>query len=66
MDFFNCEGWLYITIHNSDNIALVKLRHREAHIPYWSIDVPEEIKKMVADNPLLNVTQVCATPLLYC
>ncbi|XP_006462497.1 hypothetical protein AGABI2DRAFT_119353 [Agaricus bisporus var. bisporus H97] len=58
MDFFNCEGWLYITIHNSDNIALVKLRHREAHIPYWSIDVPEEIKKMVADNPLLNVTQL--------
>lgn len=58
MDTFDCEGWLHITITEESNIALVKLKHQEDHVPYWDIDVPEDARNIVSKNPNLTMSQV--------
>ncbi|KAJ7348505.1 hypothetical protein DFH08DRAFT_698475 [Mycena albidolilacea] len=59
MDSFDCHGWLHITLDNSDNIVLVKISHRDDHIPYWCIDVPAHVTEFVRQNPKLTPDQVC-------
>lgn len=56
MDVFDCSGWLHITITAGENVALVKLKHEDDHVPYWCIDVPMDVKAFVAANPNLNPT----------
>ncbi|KAJ7787808.1 hypothetical protein B0H14DRAFT_2399159 [Mycena olivaceomarginata] len=58
MESFNCRGWLHITIDDSDNIAIVKILHRDDHIPYWCIDVPAEVTEFVRQNPKLTPDQL--------
>lgn len=58
MDRFECDGWLHITVFDDSNIALVKYKHKEDHIHYWSIEVPLDVKEYVENNPDLNPTQV--------
>jgi hypothetical protein len=59
MDAFECHGWLHITIMDLENIAFVKISHRDDHVPYWSIDVPTDVVEFVRDNPKLTPGQVC-------
>ncbi|KAJ7483071.1 hypothetical protein B0H11DRAFT_1723415, partial [Mycena galericulata] len=40
MEAFECHGWLHITIHDYEDIALVKIGHQDDHVPCWSINVP--------------------------
>jgi hypothetical protein len=58
MDAFHCHGWLHITVNDWDNIAFVKILHRDDHIPYWSIDVPPDVVEFVRKNPKLTPGQV--------
>ena len=45
MDTFDCHGWLFITvIEGSDVVNDVKFQHKDDHIPYWNIDVPEDVQ----------------------
>jgi len=59
MDVFDCSGWLHITVTTGEPVALVKLKHEDDHVPYWCIDVPQDVKDFVHANPDLNPTQVC-------
>jgi hypothetical protein len=59
MDTFQCHGWLFITIMDGGADAFIKFRHNEDHIPYWNIDVPQDVKDYVLKNIDLSPTQVC-------
>ncbi|KAG6826876.1 hypothetical protein H0H92_014080 [Tricholoma furcatifolium] len=58
METFDCSGWLYIVIFMGSPVANVKLTHKEDHIPYWCIDVPDEVKDFVNANPNLTSMQL--------
>ncbi|KAJ6461201.1 hypothetical protein DFH09DRAFT_1061822 [Mycena vulgaris] len=58
MHAFKCHGWLHITINDYDNIAFVKILHRDDHVSYWSIDVPADVVEFVRQNPKLTPGQL--------
>ncbi|KAJ6552381.1 hypothetical protein B0H10DRAFT_1824353 [Mycena sp. CBHHK59/15] len=58
MNTFECHRWLHITIHDYEEIALVKIGHRDDHVPYWSIDGPSDVVEFVRNNPKLTPGQV--------
>ncbi|KAJ7250277.1 hypothetical protein C8J57DRAFT_1239257 [Mycena rebaudengoi] len=58
MDTFKCRGWLHITINDWDETAFVKIAHEDDHIPYWSIDVPDDVVEYVHQNPKLTPGQL--------
>ena len=49
---FDCKGWLYIYLDplTDSDVAQITYKHCLDHIPYWCIDVPEEIRKLILDN----------------
>lgn len=55
---FKCDGWLHITITDDVDTAFVKYKHEDDHVPYWDIEVPEEIKAFVRENIQMTPTQV--------
>ena len=48
---------MHITIATGENVAIVKLKHEDDHVPYWCIDVPADVKTFVVQSPNLNPTQ---------
>ncbi|PPQ86124.1 hypothetical protein CVT25_002759 [Psilocybe cyanescens] len=58
MDTFKCEGWIHITLTDGDDTAFIKFKHRDDHVPYWNIDVPDEIQSFVHANLSLSPTQL--------
>ena len=58
MNVFDCHGRLQIVLSPNDTVALVKLIHRDNHIPYWNIDVPKDVHDFVHKNPNLTPQQV--------
>lgn len=56
---FDCKGWLFITISDSSSIALIKVVHAEAHVPYCTVSVPEEVKRFIQEHSSLTASQVC-------
>lgn len=58
MDTFSCGGWIHITVMDDGDDAFVKLDHKDKHVAYWNIDVPEEVQQFVKDKSELTVTQV--------
>lgn len=59
MDSFQCGGWIHITVMDDGDDAFVKLDHKDKHVSYWNIDVPEDVQLFVKNNSELSVTQVC-------
>ncbi|KAJ7041720.1 hypothetical protein C8F04DRAFT_1176812 [Mycena alexandri] len=65
---FPCEGWLTIWAASGDTQCFVRVRHQECRQQYVSIDVPEDVKKYITDNPNMPVeggTQVLSAARLY-
>ncbi|KAF9474402.1 hypothetical protein BDN70DRAFT_767677, partial [Pholiota conissans] len=59
MSSFHCNGWLNIKVwDDSLDTVLVKLTHKSDHIPYWKIDVPDNIKSLVYEKIELTPTQI--------
>ena len=56
---FDCDGWLHITVWQSEHVAFIKLKHEKDHVPYWSIDVPSDVQRYILDHPELKPYQVC-------
>jgi hypothetical protein len=50
MQTFDCSGWLHITISDLSDVASIKLDHHDAHIPYCSIEVPEDVVTYIHEN----------------
>lgn len=61
MAMFPCGGWLHITVDSSSSDAMVKLAHKDDHVPYYSRDVPVKVKEFVTQNPRLRAAQVSST-----
>ncbi|KAG6819142.1 hypothetical protein H0H93_014943 [Arthromyces matolae] len=55
---FPCSGWMHITIFDGDDSALIRLKHLDAHVPYYCIDVPKEVQEFVRNHPHLNPSQL--------
>ena len=55
---FDCHGWLFITITEGSDIVNVKFQHKDDHVPYWNIDVPQDVQDLVHNNPSMTPTQV--------
>ncbi|KAF8224842.1 hypothetical protein L208DRAFT_1425713 [Tricholoma matsutake] len=45
VDTFDCHGWLFITVTEGSNIVNVKFQHKDDHVPYWNIDLWDEVLK---------------------
>jgi hypothetical protein len=58
MATFECGGWLHITVDPMTSDAMVKVRHEDDHVPYYSKDVPVKLKDYVVQNPSLRASQV--------
>jgi len=58
MDTFDCHGWLFITVTEESDIVNVKFQHKDDHVPYWNIDVPQDIQALIHNNPSMTPTQV--------
>jgi len=58
---FKCHGWLHITLSELNSSAYIKIDHKDNHIPYIPIDVPEDMKELIINNPKWTPTQVCAS-----
>jgi hypothetical protein len=65
MSSFACEGWLSIALSDGDDIAIVKINHNDVHVPYWSIDIPSDVKDFVHENPELMPKQVCPSHTMF-
>jgi hypothetical protein len=65
MDVFDCSGWLHITVTTGEPVALVKMKHEDDHVPYWCIDVPQDVKDFIHANPDLNPSQVGLSSLIF-
>ena len=52
MERFPCSGWLQIRISTTSDIAEVTVHHKEAHLPYVDISLPEEWKTYIEKNAL--------------
>jgi hypothetical protein len=58
MDTFDCHGWLFITVVEGSDVVNVKFQHKDDHIPYWNIDVPQDVQNLVQNNLSMTPTQV--------
>ncbi|KAF9024172.1 hypothetical protein BDZ89DRAFT_1188004 [Hymenopellis radicata] len=58
MDSFDCDGWLYIWASEDSDCVFVRIRHKVQHVHYCCIDVPDDVRKYVIDNPQLRVPQL--------
>jgi hypothetical protein len=58
MDTFDCHGWLFITVTEGSDIVNVKFQHKDDHVPYWNIDVSQDVQDLVHNNPSMTPTQV--------
>ncbi|KAJ7724114.1 hypothetical protein B0H16DRAFT_1333721 [Mycena metata] len=55
---FPCQGWLTIWATSGDTKYFIRVRHNECHQQSVSIDIPEDVKKYVTDNPNMRAPQV--------
>lgn len=58
MNSFACDGWLHIIAHDGSPVVEIRLKHKDKHVHYWCIDVPDKVKQYVAENPLLSSEEV--------
>ncbi|KAK1222979.1 hypothetical protein PQX77_014179 [Marasmius sp. AFHP31] len=58
MAAFECKGWLHITVFKDIEEAHINFRHKDQHVHYYRIDIPEDVKKYVADNVAMRPGQL--------
>jgi hypothetical protein len=58
MDTFDCHGWLFITVTEGSDVVNVKFQHKDDHVPYWNIDVPQDVQDFIHNNLSMTPTQV--------
>jgi len=66
MECFDCNGWLHLRFCEGEDVAHVKIVHTEAHVHYWKIDVPEDVKQFVEKHADLTTDEVCYSTSLWC
>jgi hypothetical protein len=59
MDMFECGGWMTIWASSDESDCFIRIRHLNCHQKYVCIDLPDDVKKFIAENPKLRAPQVC-------
>jgi hypothetical protein len=62
MRSFDCKGWLVMLVAEGSDEITVKLSHKEAHVPYCSVGIPDDVKRFVDANAQLSMTAVSSCP----
>ncbi|KAJ7937611.1 hypothetical protein B0H13DRAFT_1588423, partial [Mycena leptocephala] len=62
MDMFECGGWVNIWASPEESDCFVRIRHLDCHQKYVCIDVPEDVKKFIAENAKLRAPQPSTGP----
>ena len=57
---FKYKGWLYITITDLSDMAFVKIDHHNNQIPYFPIDILQDVENFITDNVKMTPIQVGA------
>ena len=57
---FKYKGWLYIAITDLSDMAFVKIDHHNNQIPYFPIDILQDVENFITDNVKMTPTQVGA------
>jgi len=58
MDAFECRGWLFVTVHDGRSVVNIKIEHKEDHIPYCVISIPEDIRERIITHRKESLTKV--------
>lgn len=57
MQTYSCNGWLNITVNPSKvSEVLISLVHKCDHPPYWSIDIPDNVKELIRVGSSISKT----------
>lgn len=60
MDRYNCNGWLFITLNDTDlTTANIRITHHRSHHPYTDISISPDIGKIVERLKDLPAAKVC-------
>ncbi|KAJ7718501.1 hypothetical protein B0H14DRAFT_3011233 [Mycena olivaceomarginata] len=57
MRTFDCRGWLTVWAYE-DSEYFIRIRHQECHEKYVSIDLPEDVKSYINQNPKMRSFQL--------
>ncbi|KAJ7107601.1 hypothetical protein C8R43DRAFT_963057 [Mycena crocata] len=57
MNMFECGGWVTIWASPEESDCFVCIRHLDCHQKYVCIDIPDDVKKFIAENPKLRAPQ---------
>lgn len=58
---FDCGGWLFITVSEASDVALVKLEHKLDHVHYSDNSVPDDVRELLRNCGNKTMSQVrCA------
>ncbi|KAK7007107.1 hypothetical protein R3P38DRAFT_2438938, partial [Favolaschia claudopus] len=59
MSTFECQGWLTIWASpDDDSEYFIRIRHQECHQKYVCIDIPDDVKQIIQNNPKLRSYQL--------
>jgi hypothetical protein len=58
MKSFACNGWLHVIVAEDSDCIRVKLSHDEAHVPFCTVSIPDDVKDFISANAKLSMTAV--------
>ena len=59
MQTFDCNGWVHVTVdERSRSVIYVKITHMDDHVPYCTIDIPDDVRLMVENGIHRTPSQV--------
>ncbi|KAJ7659443.1 hypothetical protein B0H17DRAFT_954753 [Mycena rosella] len=58
MDMFECGGWVTIWASSDESDCFIRIQHLDCHQKYVCIDLPDDVKKFITDNPKLRAPQL--------
>ncbi|KAJ7300763.1 hypothetical protein DFH08DRAFT_997751 [Mycena albidolilacea] len=58
MDMFECGGWVTIWASSDESDCFIRISHLNCHQKYVCIDLLDDVKKFIAENPKLRAPQL--------
>ncbi|KAJ7661054.1 hypothetical protein B0H17DRAFT_843132, partial [Mycena rosella] len=55
---FECGGWVTIWASSDESDCFIRIQYLDCHQKYVCIDLPDDVKKFITDNPKLRAPQV--------
>lgn len=58
MVVFECNGWLHVTVRDGVAEVDITVQHKDDHVPYCIIALPQDVKELITKRHWEPVTQV--------